>query len=424
MTGTDGDHAGTTGTPGAPGMHHRMDGPADGVPLVLGPSLGTSFAVWEPQLAGLTLRHRVLRFDLPGHGGSPAAPPPSGGVAGLAELVLRMADAAGWERFGYAGISLGGAIGLELAVRHPDRIASLAVLCSSAHFGDPTTWRQRAATVADRGTEALVASRPGIWFAPGFERTERGAALVADLRATDDAAYAACCLALAEFELREEELAAITAPTLVIAGRDDPATPPTHARELADGIPDAGLTEIAHAGHLANVERPEPVLAALLGHLTPPGPPVDPAPREVRDDDTRRRAGTAVRRAVLGARYVDRAAAGGTTFTAPFQDLITRYAWGEIWTRPGLSRHARSCVTLTALVAGGHLAELALHVRAALRNGLTAEEIGEVLLQTAVYCGVPAANAAFAVADRVLREAGDENPDGTGDHINEEGDEP
>jgi 3-oxoadipate enol-lactonase/4-carboxymuconolactone decarboxylase len=114
--------------------------------------------------------------------------------------------------------------------------------------------------------------------------------------------------------------------------------------------------------------------------------------------------GTAVRRAVLGDAHVDRAEAATTAFTAPFQDFITRYAWDEIWTRPGLDRRARSCVALTALVAGGHHEELALHVRAALRNGLTPEEIGEVLLQTAVYCGVPAANAAFSVADRVLRE--------------------
>nr|WP_308204128.1 4-carboxymuconolactone decarboxylase [Goodfellowiella coeruleoviolacea] len=132
--------------------------------------------------------------------------------------------------------------------------------------------------------------------------------------------------------------------------------------------------------------------------VAPPPPPAG--------DDARRAAGTDVRRAVLGDDHVDRAIARANAFTAPFQDFITRYAWGEIWTRPGLSRHTRSCVTLTALVARGHLDELAMHVRAALRNGLTAEEIQEVLLQTAVYCGVPAANAAFAVADRVLREAG------------------
>jgi 4-carboxymuconolactone decarboxylase len=114
--------------------------------------------------------------------------------------------------------------------------------------------------------------------------------------------------------------------------------------------------------------------------------------------------GMRVRREVLGDAHVDRAQARTTEFTADFQDLITRYAWGEIWTRPGLDRRTRSCVTLTALVARGQLEELAMHVRAARRNGLTTDEIKEVLLQTAIYCGVPAANAAFAVAQRVLSE--------------------
>ena len=116
--------------------------------------------------------------------------------------------------------------------------------------------------------------------------------------------------------------------------------------------------------------------------------------------------GMRVRREVLGDPHVDRAEARKTGFTADFQDFITRYAWGEIWTRPLLDRKTRSCITLTALVAGGHLEELAMHVRAAVRNGLSADEIKEVLLQTAVYCGVPAANSAFAVAQRILIEDG------------------
>jgi 4-carboxymuconolactone decarboxylase len=114
--------------------------------------------------------------------------------------------------------------------------------------------------------------------------------------------------------------------------------------------------------------------------------------------------GERTRREVLGDEHVDRSAARTTDFTADFQDLITRYAWDEIWNRPGLDRRTRSCITLTALVAGGHLHELELHVRAALRNGLSPDEIKEVLLQTAIYCGVPAANSAFAVAQRVLDE--------------------
>ena len=114
--------------------------------------------------------------------------------------------------------------------------------------------------------------------------------------------------------------------------------------------------------------------------------------------------GLAVRREVLGASYVDAALARADATTAEFQEMITRYAWGHIWTRPGIDRRMRSAVTLTALVAHGHLAELELHLRAALRNGLTREEIVEILLQTAIYCGVPAANSAFGVARRVLAE--------------------
>ena len=114
--------------------------------------------------------------------------------------------------------------------------------------------------------------------------------------------------------------------------------------------------------------------------------------------------GMRTRREVLGDDHVDRAVGRTTDFTREFQDLITRYAWGEIWTRPGLDRRTRSCITLTALIALGREEELAMHVRAALRNGLSADEIKEVLLHAAIYCGVPAANAAFAVAQRVLDE--------------------
>ena len=248
--------------------YHRLDGPADAPPLVLGPSLGTSLAVWEPQLAALARTHRVLRWDLPGHGGSPAGLVPTDGTAAvgdLARLVLRLADSQGWDRFGYAGISLGGAVGLHLAVHRPERIGALSAVCSAARFGEPETWRQRARTVRAEGTEAMVASRPGVWFAPGFEHTERGAALVEDLRAADDAGYAACCDALAGFDLRAR-LPDIAAPTLAVAGEHDPATPPECAREIAARVPGARLAEIAGAAHLATVERPEEVTEALLAH--------------------------------------------------------------------------------------------------------------------------------------------------------------
>ncbi|MET9391273.1 3-oxoadipate enol-lactonase [Streptomyces sp. NPDC006624] len=364
-------------------LHHHAEGPATAPPLLLGPSLGTSYALWDKVAPELSITHRVVRWDLPGHGGSAPGLIEAGATVGdLADLVLALADSLGIERFAYAGVSLGGAVGLHLAVHRPERLASLAAVCSSAHFNGAGPWRERAALVRREGLAGLADGADARWFTSGFTVPR----LVRDHRDADPGAYAACCDALAAFDLRDR-LPEIGVPTLLVAGREDPATPPAHLREIADAVPDATLVELPGASHLAPAQRPEAVLAALRSHLGAP------AGR-----------GMEVRREVLGDTHVDRAQARQTPFTARFQDFISRYAWGEIWTDPTLSRRERSMITLTALVAHGHYDELAMHVRAARRNGLTPEEIGAVLLQTAVYCGVPAANSAFATAQRVLAE--------------------
>ncbi|MCL6735697.1 bifunctional 3-oxoadipate enol-lactonase/4-carboxymuconolactone decarboxylase PcaDC [Streptomyces neyagawaensis] len=364
-------------------LDHRAEGPASAPPLLLGPSLGTSTRLWDKVAPELSITHRVIRWDLPGHGGSPADLIAAGAtVDDLAALVLALADSLGVERFAYAGVSLGGAVGLQLAAHHPERISSLAVICSSSHFNGEKPWRERAELVRREGLAGLAETADSRWFTPGFTVPE----LVDDHRRADPEAYAACCDALASFDIRDA-LAGITAPTLLIAGREDPATPPAHLREIADAVPGSSLTELSGASHLAPAERPEAVLAALRAHF-------DGYPGR----------GMEVRRQVLGDPHVDRAQSRQSPFTARFQDFISRYAWGEIWTDPTLSRRERSMITLTALVAHGHYDELAMHIRAARRNGLTPDDIAAVLLQTAVYCGVPAANSAFATAQRVLAE--------------------
>ncbi|MDX3314427.1 bifunctional 3-oxoadipate enol-lactonase/4-carboxymuconolactone decarboxylase PcaDC [Streptomyces sp. NPDC054884] len=367
-------------------LHHLAEGPASGPPLLLGPSLGTSNAVWGKIAPELSATHRVVRWDLPGHGGSDAGLIGPGATVGdLADLVLTLADSLGLERFAYAGVSLGGAVGLHLALHHPQRVSSLAMICSSAHFNGSKPWEERAALVRAEGLAGLVETADARWFTPGFTVPE----LIADHRAADPAAYAACCDALAAFDLRGR-LPEIAVRTLLIAGRRDPATPPAHLREIADAVPDATLVELAGASHLAPAQCPEAVLTVLRAHLDGPA-----------------KRGMEVRREVLGDAHVDRAQSRQNAFTARYQDFISRYAWGEIWTDPTLSRRERSLITLTALVAHGHYDELAMHVRAARRGGLSPEEIGAVLLQTAVYCGVPAANSAFATAQRVLAEEDD-----------------
>jgi 3-oxoadipate enol-lactonase len=248
-------------------LHHVEDGPADAPVLVLGPSLGTDLGLFDAQARDLADIHRVIRYDLRGHGRSPVVPGPCS-VADLAGDVLQLLDRLGIERFAYAGVSLGGAIGLQLAVTAPERVLRLVVMASAARFPDPSSWKERAERVRAEGTEFLVPSRVGAWVTPGFaesrpEETER---LLAMLRSTSREGYAACCESLEPFDLRNR-LAEIIAPTLVIAGADDPATPPETVRLVADGIPGARFVVVPDASHLVNAEQPETVTTEIRGFL-------------------------------------------------------------------------------------------------------------------------------------------------------------
>lgn len=365
-------------------------GPTGAGLLLLGPSVGTSAAtLWGAAAERLAEHIHVVGWDLPGHGGSPAAafrmPDLAAGVLALADDIMPGAA------FHYAGDSIGGAVGLQLLLDAPERLRSATLLCTGAVIGRPEDWAARAATVRASGTDAVVDLARQRWFAAGFidRRPAVVSALLDALRGTDDESYAQACEALADFDVTNR-LAEITTPVLAVAGAEDISTPPDGLQRIASGVKDGRMVVLDGVGHLAPAEAPDRVADLILGQL---------APRDRVYD-----AGMAVRREVLGDAHVDRAVAATTEFTADFQDLITRYAWGSIWTRPGLDRRSRSLITLTALVARGHHEELAMHVRAARRNGLTNDEIKELLLQTAIYCGVPDANTAFRIASRVLAE--------------------
>jgi 3-oxoadipate enol-lactonase len=245
-------------------LHNTADGPADAPVLVLGPSLGTDTALFDAQVAAFADRFRVVRVDLPGHGRS-RDPDGTVTIAGLADGVLAAVD--GVDRFHYAGVSLGGAIGQWLGVHHPDRLLSLTVMATAAQFPDPPSWRWRAATVRADGTEAMVDSRPGTWYTTDFAERDPGTAkvLIDKLRATSAEGYAACCEAIGAFDLRGE-LNRIAAPTLVIAGQDDPATPVDTVRLIADRVAGAEFV-VLPGGHLINVEAAAGVNTALSAHL-------------------------------------------------------------------------------------------------------------------------------------------------------------
>jgi 3-oxoadipate enol-lactonase/4-carboxymuconolactone decarboxylase len=369
-------------------------GPEDAPLLLLGPSLGTSAAtLWSAAAERLNGRLRVVAWDLPGHGrGAPAEPFT---IEDLAAGVLRLADELGVENFYYAGDSVGGGVGLQLLLDAPQRVASATVLCTGAVIGTPDGWRERAATVRAEGTEALLPGAAQRWFAPGFADRQPGfcAALLDALRHTDAESYAQTCDALAAFDVTDR-LDEIVAPVLALAGSYDVPTPPESLRRIASGVKDGRLVVLDGVGHLAPAEAPGRVAELIAEHVG--------VTSQAADDIYA--AGMTVRREVLGDAHVDRAVAATTDFTADFQRMITEYAWGSIWTRPGLDRRSRSMITLTALVARGHHEEFAMHVRAARRNGLTNDEIKELLMQTAIYCGVPDANSAFRIAAEVLRD--------------------
>jgi 3-oxoadipate enol-lactonase / 4-carboxymuconolactone decarboxylase len=375
-----------------------LGGPADAPLLILGPSLGTSAeTLWAAAATHLRAHLRVVAWDLPGHGRSPAAADPFT-VADLAAGVLALADRLGAEAFHYAGDSVGGCVGLQLVLDAPHRVTSATVLCSGASIGTPGGWRDRAAAVRADGIAAVHGGAAARWFGPGFaaDRPELAAGLLGALRDTDPEGYAQTCEALAGFDVTDR-LTDIATPVLAIAGADDIPTPPESLARIANGVEDGHLEVLDGVGHLAPAEAPARVAELIAAHC---------GVATGRRDTTAGAyaAGMAVRRAVLGDAHVDRAVAATTALTADFQRMITEYAWGGIWTRPGLDRRSRSMITLTALIARGHHDELAMHLRAARRNGLSNAEIGEVLMQSAIYCGVPDANTAFRIATKVLTE--------------------
>jgi 3-oxoadipate enol-lactonase/4-carboxymuconolactone decarboxylase len=376
---------------------HLAGGP--GLPLLIcGPSLGTSVtALWSGCAARLGDAFHVVGWELPGHGRS-ARPVEPFDIAELAAGVLALADRALSDRgeaggaFGYAGVSTGGAVGLQLLLDAPQRVRAAVLLSTGAKIGDSAAWRERAEQVRASGTPAVLEQSARRWFAPGFVDREPSSAatLLHSLQDADRHGYALACEALAAFDVRDR-LAAVGASVLAVAGELDVATPPAALRELADGVQRGRCVVLGNAAHLTPAEAPAEVAQLIREHLV--GFPSD-----------RHAAGMRVRREVLGDPHVDRASARASELTREFQQLITEYAWGSIWTRPGLDRRSRSLITLTALVAGGHAEELAMHVRAARRMGISVAEIKEVLLQAAIYCGVPAANTAFRIAQQVLED--------------------
>ncbi len=385
-------------------LYWRADGHPGHPPLLLLNSLGCDHAMWDGVVRALSGRFRLLRMDTRGHGASDS---PRGDytIADLAQDALAVLAAAGLQRAAVAGVSMGGMTAMQMAITAPERLVAIAI-CNSTAEVDPKPWTDRAVAIRAHGMAAMTDAIMQRWFPPAVIAADPAwlGTARSTFEAQDPDGYAGCCIAIARMDVKGG-LPAIATPTLVVAGSLDRATPPeTGAEPIAAAIPGARLATLP-TGHISPLERPD-ALAALLADFLQPGTADElAAGRDALFD-----AGIANRRAVLGDAWVDRALAKQGGFAWEFQQFITRFAWSEVWGRPGLDHRTRRIIVLAITTALGRWEEFRLHTRAALeQNGLTEEEVREVLIQSAIYAGVPAANTAFAMTEEIIaamRQAG------------------
>jgi 3-oxoadipate enol-lactonase/4-carboxymuconolactone decarboxylase len=370
--------------------HYRIDGADDLPVLMFAHALGLDLGMWDAQASALSPHLRTLRYDLRGQGATSV----SEGDYSIAQLgadALALADALGIEKFAFCGQSLGGMVGLWIAAHSPDRLTHL-ILANTSARADAKAMDTRRRTVLDRGMAAVIDAAVARFFSPQFvaRRDRRVDWVRRTLLATNPIGYAGCCAAIRDMD-QTASLAEIRTPTLVIGGDHDISMPwADHGAILAKSIAGATVAQLPGA-HITCLEFPHSYTAAVAGFLLP-------APAD------RFEAGLRKRRDVLGNAHVDRSMHAATDLTRAFQELITNYAWGTIWIRPGLDDRTRRLLVLAITASLGRWEEFRLHLSAAVAGETEWCDIEEVLLQVAVYAGLPAANTAFKIASEVRAE--------------------
>lgn len=373
-------------------LFYRLEGGEGRPVLVFSHSVGADHSMWAPQVADLLPHFQVLRYDTRGHGASDA-PRGEYTIERLGRDVLGLVDALKIAKFAFCGLSLGGAIGQWLALHAADRVTHLVLANTSPQFGPRANWEARIEAVRNGGMAAIVDMVMQRFFSPEVREKPEAVSLRRVFLGADPMGYAGCCAALRDVD-HTALLSKITVPTLVIGGDKDVSTPwQGHGEVLAREIAGARAVRLP-AAHLSNIERPRSFTAALLEFLLP------------RSAGDTMEQGFAVRRSVLGDDHVERATAEANDLTRDFQELITRYAWGSVWSRPGLDQRTRRLLVLVTMAALGRWEEFRMHVAAGLAHELEPCDLREILLQTAIYAGIPAANTGFHIADEEVRKAG------------------
>ena len=370
---------------------YRLLGP-EALPLVvLAHPLGMSQAVWDDVLPMLLPRYRVLAWDLPGHGASQAWGDGPITPADLAAQALALADHAGAARFHFVGTSIGGVVGQQLISAHAERLLSATLTNTGAVIGNAELWNTRAGRIRQEGLAAMAEEIVPRWFAPACFEAEPAlkAGWCTQMGRGDDESYAQLCEMLGNHAFTGK-LSGQDVKVQLLGGSEDLATPPATLEALAAELDGAALEILQDVGHVPSVEVPalfaEKLLAVMardLGDVGASG--VDYA------------TGLETRKQVLGEEHVARSTENANSLDAPFQQMITRLAWGELWSNDDLTRRERSLITTGILAALGR-EELVLHLKTAKRLGLSEAELRQVLMHVAIYAGVPAANHAFALA--------------------------
>ena len=378
--------------------YYRLEGDEGRPLLALAHSLGLDHGMWDPQMADFLAHFRVLRYDLRGHGATDA---PAGDytIDQFGRDALALLDRLGIERARWCGLSLGGMVGQWLAIHAPDRLSHLVLANTSARLAEPAAMEARRRTVLAEGMAAVADAVMGRFFTRG--RLEANPPIVASIRVTllanNPAGYASACAAIRDHDV-VAALRQIRTPALIVSGDADVSMPwDEHGQVLARELPHARVVRLPTA-HLSNLGLPRAFTRAVLEFL------VD-RPADSFD------AGLEIRRAALGREHVDRAMTANE-LTRTFQEFVTRYPWGTIWTRPGLDHRTRRLLVLVTTAVLGRWAEFRMHLTAGLERELEWSDVEEALLQTAVYAGVPTANTAFhiAVEEHTRRAGGTPRP--------------
>ncbi|CAM3533405.1 alpha/beta fold hydrolase [Halomonas casei] len=358
--------------------------------VVLAHPLGMSQAVWDDVIPALLPRYRILTWDLPGHGASQAVSGEKITPADLAAEALALVELAGATRFHFAGTSIGGVVGQQLIAEHGERLLSATLTNTGAVIGNPDLWNTRAGRVRQEGLAAMSEEIVPRWFAPAaFEASPAlKAGWCTQMGRGDDESYAQLCEMLGR-DTFTGKLSGHAAVQL-FGGSEDMATPPATLEALSAELDGAPVEIFEGVGHVPSVEAPalfvQKLLAVLAADLG-----------DVANHGVAYQAGLETRKQVLGEEHVARSTANANSLDAPFQQMITRLAWGELWSNNDLTRRERSLITTGILAALGR-EELTLHLKTAQRIGLSEAELRQVLMHVAIYGGVPAANHAFALA--------------------------